>query len=48
MEQMQKLNLPEMVLKRERTLQAACTAVLAMIQSGEEMTIGAPTVSREP
>jgi hypothetical protein len=46
-EQMQKINIPDALVKRERVQQAACEVVLCMIQSGEEMSIGAPTVSRE-
>ena len=39
-EQMKIANMPDMLLKRERTQRAACEIVLRMITSGESMTIG--------
>jgi hypothetical protein len=39
-EQMKLANMPEMILKRERTERAACEIVLRMITSGESTTIG--------
>lgn len=40
-EQMAKVNIPDMVIKKERIEQMACEVVLRMITSGESMTIGA-------
>lgn len=40
LEQMQKINTPEAILKKYRAEQIACQVVLRMITSGESMTIG--------
>lgn len=38
--QMERIGVPELLLKKERTEQAACRIVLKMIQSGEDEVIG--------